>query len=95
MPDFKELFTSEDFLAYQDLVIDTTVEWLYQAMFHRSGVDMETVREVADFARKVIEIPCMVFDKPGDDIGQRLKARVESHLSKIPAIVLRRELYQK
>lgn len=92
MADFRELFTSDDFAAYQDKLVDVMVGWFHNALFKRSQITMDTVREVASLSEQILEIPGEMFSGPGDDIGQRLKARINSYLIKIPATVLRKQL---
>ena len=90
MPDFKELYTSDDFLAYQDRVTDCAVEWLHDAIFKRHRTPDEMQAGVEMF-RAIIEIPSIAFDQ--GELGKRFMARVKSRLIEIPAALLRREMF--
>ena len=92
MADFKELFTSEDFLAYQDRVTDCAVDWLHDAIFKRHRTPNE-MQAAVDMFRSIIEIPANTFDQ--GDIGKRLMARVKARMIEIPAAVLRREMFNE
>ena len=90
MADFKELYTSDDFLAYQDKVTDCMVGWLHEAIFvdHRHPSEIKSAVEIFE---KIIAIPSETFDT--GEIGKRFRARVKSRLIEIPSALLRKEMF--
>lgn len=89
MADFKELYTSDDFLAYQDKVTDCVVGWLHEAIFSDYRQPAE-IRAAVEVFEKIISIPAETFDT--GDIGKRFMARVKARLIEIPAALLRKEM---
>ena len=92
MPDFRELYTSPDFEAYQRHVVDELVSWLHWALFEGEPMPAREVKAGLDVARRILSIP---QDFVGGDVGKRLAAVAKSRLVEIPAAILRRELYKE
>ena len=94
MPDFRELFTSDDFAAYQDRIVDEVVGWLHTRLFYDHGPSERwsaaEIRAGVDMARLILDIPLGII--PTGDVAQRLQARAKARLTEIPAALLRKEL---
>ena len=88
MPDFNELFSSEDFAAYQDRVVDVVVDWVHIELV-KGG---DTIRTGMMLAESILSIPGRLDAKP--EIQKRLNAAVKARLISIPAKLFRKELKQ-
>ncbi len=89
MPDFKELYTSPDFAAYQEAIADLAVDWLDSSI--RSGLDGRVIKMGIDLINDVLSIP-KSLGAP-QEVQKRLDAAVKARLVSIPAKLLRRELF--
>ena len=86
MPDFNEFFTSEDFAAYQDRVVDVVVDWIHGELL--KGCD--SIRSGMMLAENILSIPARLDAKP--EIQKRLDAAIKARLVSIPAKLFRKEL---
>jgi hypothetical protein len=86
MPDFNELFSSEDFAAYQDRVVDAIVDWVHIELV-KGG---DSIRSGMMLAEKILSIPGRLDAKP--EVQKRLDAAVKARLIAIPAKLFRKEL---
>ena len=86
MPDFNELFSSEDFVAYQDRVVDAIVDWVHIELV-KGG---DAVRSGMMLAENILSIPGRLDAKP--EVQKRLDAAVKARLVSIPAKLFRKEL---
>lgn len=88
MPDFTELFTSGDFTAYQDAVINEVVGWMHENLGMNKSPEYYTGGIAV--AKRILSIPAKLKARP--DVEKRLQAAVEARLVAIPAEILRKEL---
>jgi hypothetical protein len=86
MPDFNEFFTSEDFAAYQDRVVDAVVNWVHVELV-KGG---DAVRSGMMLAEQILSIPGRLDANP--DIQKKLDAAIKARLISIPAKLFRKEL---
>lgn len=90
MADFRELFTSSDFAAYQERVVDEVVGWAAAMLYDVNGINKNELRGGIDMARRILELPGnIVNDGP---LAKRISAQVSARLMSIPAQLLRKEL---
>ena len=85
MADFNELFSSEDFAAYQDRVVDVVVDWL-----HGELLKGESIRSGMMLAENILSIPGRLDAKP--EAQKRLDAAIKARLISIPAKLFRKEM---
>lgn len=88
MPDFRELFTSPDFAAYQAAVVDEFVDFLGVQI--SKGISSDRMATAYEVIRRVLEIPGKLKSKP--EIERRLQAAVTARLVMIPAELMRKEM---
>lgn len=90
MPDFRELFTSPDFEAYQDRVVDEVVAWTHQALYADALMTCEQLRTGIGMARMILELPAAMIKSP--ELKQRLAAKARARLMELPSALLRKEM---
>lgn len=89
MPDFRELYTSNDFAAYQDEIVDEVVGWLQYSLSVMSGA--HELKAGMDLAERILRIPSKtsaVFD-----VQKRLEAAIKARLISIPTKLFKREMF--
>jgi hypothetical protein len=91
MADFRELFTSPDFEAYQSLIVDEVVGWLQDSITGLTSA--QEIKTGMDVSHRILNIPAKL--KATLQIEQKLQAAVKARLIEIPAELFRRELKQK
>jgi hypothetical protein len=91
MPDFKELYTSPDFAAYQDEIVDCAIDWLQSAI--DLGADGRYIKFGFNLVNSFLQIPTKLGAP--QEVQKRLNAAVKARLISIPAKLLRRELFDE
>lgn len=89
MADFRELFTSADFAAYQDEIVDEVVEWLRANLGGMAAAP--EIKAGMDLAERILRIPTRI--KANFDVQKRLEAAVKARLISIPSKLLKKELF--